>query len=204
MQTSIVILALLSLGSFYNLRSLDFTYSWLLQSLEKAINIIPSSIPSGAMPTSTTQKIVSISLSILIFIGCVFIATRFKLLTHKRSAIQSRPLASFEKLSLCGWYLDRAAYFMARRVVSFSKLIAKFDQKVGNGVVHIGGISYVVMGNIVAWFDRKLVDGMVHLAASVLVRMGAMSRSLQDGNLQGYILWTLVSVLLLLLVSFSG
>lgn len=201
MQTSIIILALLSLGILYNLQSLDFNDSWLLQSFEQASTTTPSLIPSEAMPPSKTQKIVSISLAIIIFIGFVLLAIRWPLPTHKASTMPSKPLASFEKLSLYGWYLDSAAYLMAKNVIVFSKLIAKFDQKVVNRLVHIGSTSYVMMGNRVAWFDRKLVDGLVHWAASLLARVGAISQSLQNRNLQGYIFWTLVSVLLLLLVT---
>jgi NADH-quinone oxidoreductase subunit L len=54
-----------------------------------------------------------------------------------------------------------------------------------------------VLAPVVAWLDKHLVDGLVNGAAWGAGRFGRLTRSLQAGRVQGYVVAAVLGLLLL-------
>ena len=79
----------------------------------------------------------------------------------------------------------------------FSDATAWFDRRVVDRAVDWLGILGVVLAHVVAWLDKHLVDGLVNGAAWGAGRFGQLTRSVQAGRVQGYVVVALLGLLLL-------
>ncbi|WP_299454317.1 NADH-quinone oxidoreductase subunit L [uncultured Microscilla sp.] len=84
-------------------------------------------------------------------------------------------------------------------IVKFSGAVARWDKKVVDGVVNFAAKFYVVLAHIIAWIDKAIVDGFVHLLAYLAKFTGRISRSFQNGHIQSYYLWVVISLIALML-----
>ena len=184
MQLSIVILALCSLDWLYS-PVLDLHSNWLLQRLAYTPRL--ASILS--MDSKLRHCITLVS------IGTMALGILFLVVWRVRSP--NTLLLPRHKLALHGWYLDMIFSTVARKVLRLSKLMARLDHQIVNGLVRSISVGYVTLGNIVSWLDQKLAGGMVLLIASVPQRLGKVHRATQQGNLQHSLLWVFISMGLL-------
>jgi NADH-quinone oxidoreductase subunit L len=74
---------------------------------------------------------------------------------------------------------------------------AWFDRRVVDRLVDGLGIFGVVLAHVVAWIDKYFVDGLVNGAAWLAGRFGQLTRSVQAGRVQGYVVAAVLGLLLL-------
>jgi NADH-quinone oxidoreductase subunit L len=76
-------------------------------------------------------------------------------------------------------------------------VLARFDQKIVDGIVN--GVGYLAIGlSIVwAWFDKWIVDGMVNLVGGMTKLSGRLLRFMQTGMEQDYALFLFVGLLMI-------
>jgi len=110
-----------------------------------------------------------------------------------------------KRLSLDHFYLDRLYdQGIAQGVLRFSHLLGQFDKHIVDGAVNRVAYAVVDKGNrpsiskALAWFDKHIIDGLVNRIAGAVLAFGKGFQKLQGGNLQRYLLYALLGLLLLL------
>ena len=181
-----LVLILLALGSLFLLWSFNPfspSTSWLIASIN----------PNVGVHTSLLIPITSIAL-ILIGSGMAFI--KYK---NYQEASEHGPIV---QLSRNSWYID---VFYQKIIIDPFVTLANFvtiiEQKVVDRFVNLLGIGTVVLSFVVAWFDRTFVDGSVNFSAYLAGRTGALTRSVQGGKVQTYILLAIIGLLIIIILA---
>lgn len=73
------------------------------------------------------------------------------------------------------------------------------DKRWIDGAIHALAYIQVTIAYLASWFDRNLVDGLVNGTAKLSMTLGTFTRSFQGGNVQRYILWSILSVIIFLI-----
>jgi NADH-quinone oxidoreductase subunit L len=110
------------------------------------------------------------------------------------------PIGFFRQISFYHWY-QNSLYekVILKFILMMSRWLAWFDEKVLDGFVNMIAKLQVVIAHLVAWFDRNIVDGFVHLTTYTTGKVGQMTRSIQSGNVQGYIMAAMAFLILMLI-----
>lgn len=88
------------------------------------------------------------------------------------------------------FYRDTVAAF----TLAFSKFLALFDREwVIDWIINWIGRIGLGLGSFLAAFDRFVVDGLVNTVAWISDQAGALTRSLQDGKVQAYLLFGMLT-----------
>ena len=99
------------------------------------------------------------------------------------------------------WWMDEIYDATAiRGTLLVSRGMAWFDQKVIDGIVDGSAFVTRSFAFIEGWFDLYIVDGLVNLTAWIVGFWGQFVRFFQGGQVQRYLLYTLVVVGLLLVL----
>ena len=105
------------------------------------------------------------------------------------------------KWSLNKWYFDEAYDATAvNGTLGLSKLLGKFDLKIIDGIVN--GTAFITKGfsTFIGKFDNVVVDGLVNFMAYLSGFIGLVFRRFQTGKVQTYLVFVLVSVVILLFI----
>ena len=180
MQVSMAVLALCTLGCWYGPLAGAVQSSWLLQRLGTTSLPITASLQHGVMLASC--------LAMLLGLG-FFMGWQAKGLPTLSTA--------WAQLSLHGWYLDALANATAKTVLGLSRIVARFEHRVVNGLVQGITVGYVVLAHVIGWLDRKLLGRLVLLVASVPRYVGKAHRITQQGSLPHALLWMFIGIGLL-------
>ncbi|GAB4036971.1 NADH-quinone oxidoreductase subunit 5 family protein [Spirosoma jeollabukense] len=106
---------------------------------------------------------------------------------------------SYVRLSLEYGFLDTFfQHLFINPPLKFATLLNRMDQRVVDRVVDTAGISTVVLANLVRVVDRFGIDGIVNGTAWIAGRLGRLTRSIQNGQVQSYITVAVVGLLMLL------
>lgn len=76
-----------------------------------------------------------------------------------------------------------------------AKFLQKFDKNYLDRSIEILAKTQVVLGNIIAWLDKTFVDGIPSCVAYVARLLGSITRSVQGGQVQLYIVAALMGLL---------
>ena len=180
----LIILASLSLWFFFSLNPFSAAGSWVLGNQVTA--------------HSNVQLIVEI-LSIVLAVGGLVLAYFVYRKSNSGAAHEQVATGSWlHQLSYHFWYLDKLYAFIVRHFLIIpTRLLAIFDKKWVDGIIHWVGIVSTVLGHVLAWLDRALIDGMVHFVTGLANRAGNTTRSIQGGQIQLYFVWGLIGLLAL-------
>ncbi|MCE7993811.1 MAG: NADH-quinone oxidoreductase subunit L [Roseivirga sp.] len=203
----VVILALLSLSFAFG-STFDAETSWLHKAVET---------PSGAMvPTKYAAvgqaemlesagadhiwlAVVSIGLALAGIIAALLI---YKPGAKLAEAFDSKrePVSPLVQVSFYHWYQDVLyTKVILKFILTQSKMLAWFDEKILDGCVNLLARTQVVVAHLTGMFDRYIIDGFVHLTAFTSGKVGQLTRSIQTGNVQTYILSAIAMLIMLLL-----
>jgi NADH-quinone oxidoreductase subunit L len=81
-----------------------------------------------------------------------------------------------------------------------SRQLARWDQRVVDGLVNYVGVAVVVAGHCSAWWDRHVVDGLVRLVARLTAQAGQLARQPQaSGQVQQYYGWAVGALVAMVL-----
>jgi NADH-quinone oxidoreductase subunit L len=98
------------------------------------------------------------------------------------------------------FYLDKVyALLVTYPVGRLSSLLARADRKYIDGLLHGAAYAQVTVAHIAGWFDKTIIDGIVNLIARLASWSGAFVRNFQSGNIQMYIFWAGMGLVLLTL-----
>lgn len=84
-----------------------------------------------------------------------------------------------------------------KNTLRLSEATGWFDRRVVDRTVDGLGVLGVILAHVVAWLDRHVVDGLVNGTAWLAGRFGQLTRSLQAGKAQGYVVVAVLGLLLL-------
>ena len=180
MKGPLVVLALLSLGFAFSLNPLNASDGWLFK--------IPGHFSTGLI--STVLAVLGIGAGILLM-------QKEKGLVTEINESEKQTAGRFFKNN---WMMDKI-YFKILVMPGFavSRVATWFDTKVIDNFIHFISISSVVIGHVIAWLDRHLVDGFVNLAAQLTARFGKILRAFQGGKVQGYFIYSMLVLVLIVL-----
>ena len=83
-------------------------------------------------------------------------------------------------------------------VSALARWTAFTDKNIIDRLLHGFGYFTVALARITQWFDRHLVDGIVTLTARIATWTGSVIRRTAAGDVQGYLWWTALGLVILL------
>jgi len=103
-------------------------------------------------------------------------------------------------LLLNNFYLDRAYQtIVGKPVLYLTRITTYLDRTVIDGAIHLAAYGQVALAHGLQWIDRFVLDGVVNGAASAARGVGSLTRSLQGGKIQVYILSAVMAILMFIL-----
>jgi NADH-quinone oxidoreductase subunit L len=98
------------------------------------------------------------------------------------------------------FYLDNIfSVLVTRPVGQLSLLFIRIDRKYIDGFLHGAAYAQVTVAHVIGWIDKAIVDGVVNFVARLASWLGMFVRTFQSGNIQMYIFWAGMGLLLLTL-----
>jgi len=86
------------------------------------------------------------------------------------------------------WFDELYGYTVVAGTVLLSRLVARFDLAVVDGIVNaIGWGTRVVLGQLIRWFDLIVIDGSINAMAFAIGLVGEAGARLQSGKVQDYV-----------------
>ncbi|MFN6944305.1 MAG: hypothetical protein ACK4ND_05120, partial [Cytophagaceae bacterium] len=125
-----------------------------------------------------------------------------EVLAEHIASVQYVSVFSFTgKILKNNWYIDKFYYLtLVKGGMMTAKVLNFLDRKVIDGFVNLSGILMVVIANIIAFADKYLIDGLVVFVGKVASKTGDLMRSVQTGRVQGYLMFTILIVLVILVI----
>lgn len=168
------------------------------------------------------------SLIMAISLLCLLVGGGLAYVQYRNKRIDSENPGFWFKLSFHHFYQNQFYEFIAKQILAFTDLLARFDKAVVDGLVN--GISHlfykprshspslstatVLLDNLLlkatdephhasisplfARFDKQVLDGFVNGIAGGIKRVGGRLRQAQGNELQKYVLISVLGLLLLL------
>lgn len=87
---------------------------------------------------------------------------------------------------------------VTKPTLMFANGVSYVDKHWIDGAIHALAYIQVTVAYLASWFDRNLVDGMVNGTARLSMTLGSFTRSFQGGNVQRYVLWSMLSIIMFL------
>ncbi|CAN5232736.1 NADH-quinone oxidoreductase subunit L [soil metagenome] len=206
MRLPIIMLAILSLGFVFSINPFDASQSWLLKYLPITYAATPDTSPGdlqegilrNALPLHYPVLIVSIFLA-LTGLGMAWIYYGPKSSLARSYFHQKSSQNWIGRLSFNNWFLDELyGKTVVAGTMKSAKYSAFFDKKFIDKPVEYIAIINVVLANLIAWLDRTFVDGVVYLGVYIVGKIGALTKSFQQGSIQSYLIYTLIGAILII------
>ena len=104
------------------------------------------------------------------------------------------------------WYFDELYHAIFIRPTHFlAGLVAAFDKRVIDGLVHALARWVKGLSQLDDWIDRTFVDGIVNLTAAWTYSIGRSLRAVQTGRLRQYVMLIVIcTVALTILINFAA
>ncbi|MFC5271952.1 NADH-quinone oxidoreductase subunit L [Adhaeribacter terreus] len=203
MLVPVILLALLSLATFYAVNPFNAESGWLYGS-QHLIKQLPNMLPKAIAGNHEIHLYTAILSTILALAGITFAWFKYRNLELKigrvASAYPEEPINPVARFTFRQFYLDELYRFtILKPALKLGKAVALTDKKVIDGLLHFLGMGTVVGAKIIGWFDKNLVDGTVHLLTWFSGWLGKLGRKLQGGQLQSYYLYALLGLMLVVL-----
>lgn len=206
MKAVLIILSFMSFGIIWSFNPFDQSESWFLTSLE-----LPTIISPG-FSAEWQPRIIDVSISnhlevMIISMGMITIGAVVAWFLYKpggayEKTYLNRPdsLTKLQALSYNNWYLNKVFNIIIEKPVhATSRGLALFEKKVIDRFLDALAVFNVIIAHAIGWFDRAVVDGFVNFSVFFAGRVGVMTKSLQGGKIQTYILIALTGMILMLL-----
>lgn len=203
----VVILSILSLSPVFGL-TLNAEHTWFARAFSTPIYLVPDLYAAQSLIDIPHEKFESLhSLVNSVSIGMALIGIIIAYFAYKPNAkleqafVERRePTGFFGQVSFYHWYQDA---FYRKAILKFillkSRVTAWFDKNIIDGTINTLAKTQVVVAHLVKWFDKYFVDGIVNLTAFTSGRIGQLTRSIQSGNVQTYIIASFAFLILLML-----
>lgn len=204
----LIILALLSLGFAFSMNPFSTSSSWLVEGVSHrsmvAIQFIDIKVHEILQVTIAKYDELHLIISIVaIVMTLAGIAIGYHLYRFQKEVVDYSPyfLAPkniFYRLSYHNWYLDKLYNtIMVKGLLKVSRSLANFDAKVIDAAINGIGRIYVIFSHLVAWFDKVFIDGMVRMTAYTTGGIGVLTKGMQGGKIQTYIIWAFLGLIVI-------
>jgi NADH-quinone oxidoreductase subunit L len=189
------ILALGSIGFMWSVNPFSFDSAWMLN-----FYFSPKSIYSHAIQINETVNFHMIAVVVSVSLIAVGMFYSYRKYYNKPVNNTQEIQPSFlHRLSLSNWFLNSIySKIILTPLMVMSKYAAQFEAKVIDRTVNLFGIIVTVFSHIVGWFDRAIVDGVVHITVFTSGRIGVLTKSVQGGKVQQYILAAVIGLLIII------
>ncbi len=144
-----------------------------------------------------TLHLIAMIISIILAGTGILVATAGYYWNKIDPAVWQKRLGIIYKGMFHKWWSDEIyQYTVIGGTILFSKALALFDLWVIDGIVNAVAFIGRIAAYIHGWFDLYIIDGLVNLTAWVVGIFGRFVRIFQGGQLQRYVLFTVVLVAL--------
>lgn len=205
MKAVLSILGIMSLGLIWSINPLDHSHSWFLGVLQ-APTILTPGFDAGWQPRlieltlSNHIEVTLISMTMIV-IGALagwYLykpgSSYAKDYYHRKNTVNK-----LQALSYHNWYLNEACKLIIERPVMWiSNGLSAFEKRVIDRAIDRFAVLNVIIAHLIGWIDRMLVDGFVNFSVFFAGRIGVMTKSLQGGKVQSYILLAIFGIVVMI------
>lgn len=200
MTVVLIVLAIFSLGFIWALNPFNIDSVWVLSEAVE----IKSLFVKNNLPNISAGLISAISI-ILIMIGGVLAYIKYRpgsATINGYREVSTNDYSQLERISFNNWYLD-AIYqkYIIQPLQKLTIIFSQIERYFVDRIVNVTGIAFVILSNIIAWLDRTFIDGVVNSSAYLVGRTGVLTKSIQGGKVQSYIIWAVIGVLIILFLA---
>ena len=210
MVVPLVILAVLSLWFIFGPNPFDASATWVEKYIHKPESVVPHeqqfefNLPKeGVLVTEYEHALHEAHIpAMLLSLGMAGLGILFAFLTYQWGKISAekvanalKPVYTFLKNK---WYFDELyqnTFVLA--TLGISKFARWFDIKVIDGIVDGSAHLTKLWSFSVGKFDWNIIDGLVNLLAYITGFFGYITRLLQNGKVQTYIIYVVFAVIVL-------
>lgn len=204
----VVLLAMLSTSLWLGI-TIDGATTWLAELIETPIYLVPERYAAKSLvdvPAAVFHDmhglVMTVSL-LLALAGLLMAYFAFKpgAKMQKRFVERREPSGPLAQISFYHWYQD-ALYnkFILPFLLLISSSLAWFDEQVLDRLIVGFTKAQVVLAHVIRRLDINVIDGLVHFSSNSIGRMGMLTKSMQSGKVQSFIVLSFVFVLLILLL----
>ena len=189
------VLAVGSIGFFWSFNPLSFEGAWMLNYY-----FSPKSIYNHAIKVSETVDfhLITMLLSVvLIAIGMLYSYRKYYNKPVSDGKVSSQSF--LQRLSYSNWFLDNIYQkIILNPLMIISRYASIIEVRIIDRIVNLFGVVVTVLSHIVGWFDRAIVDGVVNVTVYTTGRIGVLTKSVQGGKVQQYILAAIIGLLIII------
>jgi NADH-quinone oxidoreductase subunit L len=205
MTVPLMILAGLCIFVFFSVNPFSASDSWVSQAIHRPESVVPAAVAAASTEVfeesmhgvHVTAMLLSLTMA-AVGIVFAFATYYYRRISADRVAERFRPLYLFLQNK---WYFDE---FYNGAVVGgtlvLTRVLRWFDDTVIDGAVNGAGWLTKITSLVSGKFDNVVIDGVVNATGYVSGFFGLVLRKLQTGKVQTYIVFAVLSVMVLYFV----
>ncbi|QSE95946.1 NADH-quinone oxidoreductase subunit L [Fulvivirga lutea] len=183
----LIVLAIGSVGFVWSFNPFSVEGSWVLSSINLR-NFNSSELPH--LLTSTVS------------LACILIGASIAWYGYRKGNLTSNSQSIPRNISLNNWYLDDIyQLLLIKPFTSFAQILKRLEHKIIDRIVNLIGIGTAVLSHVIGWLDRHVVDGFVSASVYVVGRTGLITKSVQGGKVQSYILLAILGLIIIIFLA---
>jgi NADH-quinone oxidoreductase subunit L len=202
MTVPLIVLAALSLFIFYGLNPFSPADTWVVRANERPESVVPAAVAAASTETFAEAMhhahIPAMTLSLLVAglgILLAYAVYAWRKIDADRLAASMAPLHRF---LLNKWYFDELyGTLVVGGALAWSSVLRWFDATIVDGLVNASGWFTRGTAFVSGKVDSIVVDGLVNLSAYVTGFGGLVLRKFQTGRIQTYLIFVVLSVMIL-------
>jgi NADH-quinone oxidoreductase subunit L len=202
MTVPLIVLAALSLFIFYGLNPFSPADTWVVRANERPESVVPAAVAAASTETFSEAMhhahIPAMTLSLLVAglgILLAYAVYAWRKIDADRVAASMAPLHRF---LLNKWYFDELyGTLVVGGALAWSSVLRWFDATIVDGLVNASGWFTRGTAFVSGKVDSIVVDGLVNLSAYVTGFGGLVLRKFQTGRIQTYLIFVVLSVMIL-------
>jgi len=202
MTVPLVILAALSLFFFYGLNPFQPAETWVVAANERPETVVPASLaaPSSEVFAEEMHHAHMPAMGLSLLVASIGILLAFTVYAWRKIDADrvATALAPLHRFLVNKWYFDELYNgLVVGGTLAWCAVLRWFDNTIIDGVVN--GSGWITRGTsfLSGKFDSVVVDGLVNLTAYLSGFAGLMLRKFQTGRVQTYLIFVVMSVMLL-------
>lgn len=189
--------------------TLDGAKTWLSELIENPVYLVPSFYAAKSLVDIPEELfhdfhylVMAISLALAV-VGLILAYISFKpgAKLEARFVQRREPAGPLGQISFYHWYQNTLYQKVILPFILMSgRCLAWFDEQILDKFVVGLTKLQVIIAHVIRWFDVYIIDGLVHFTASSVSMVGIMTKSMQSGKVQSFIVLCFVFILLILLL----